>query len=148
MPFRISTNGTQSPLRRYDWTMKSKNSHRRLAIALILATALAAAVLAVYISDKIREPERVRQELRLVEETFSMLPNDAIECKLTLDVAMDGSDGDLAIRTPAGWETRHIAWRNRRPPKALCEMESMKWRFLSESGVAAWDRNQLQHRRR
>lgn len=129
--------------------MKTKARPRRFVAIPILVTALAATVLAVYITHKVHEPERIRAELRLVEDAFGLLPNDAVECKLALTVVLDGSDGDLAVRTPEGWQTRQVSWPTRRPPAALCQMQSMKWKgeFLSETGLATWDNNQLQYRR-
>lgn len=119
---------------------------RVLAIAVAIATV---AVLAFFIVSKIQEPQRVRKELALVEDIFGAIPDGAEECVLELNIARDGSDGDLAIHLPTGWYHRQLFWKNCRPLEELCEMKSMKWKsdFFFEDGTAKWTQEQLRYRK-
>ena len=118
-------------------------------IPVTLVAAAGFALLAYHIAHKSCEP-RVQEELTIVESVFGPIPEDATECVLTLGIVMDGSDGDLMVRTPAGVEHRRMSWQRRRPPETLCDIKSMKWtsEFLSETGIAKWNQEQLGYRKR
>jgi len=120
-------------------------------IAGILAAAGSLGVLAFHVVSQARGPQRIREELTLVEGVFGPIPDDATECVLELGIVMDGSDGDLTIRTPSGLDHRKMSWQRRRPPEAICEMRSMKWTYsspLGENGVARWNQELLGYRKR
>jgi hypothetical protein len=121
---------------------------KRLLVAASLVAVAGVGLLIFEIVRKVQEPQRVREELVLVEEVFGPIPDDATECILDLDIALDGSEGRLAIRRSDGWEHCSVSWPRRRPPEALCEMHSMKGRseFLGEFGTARWVERQLRYR--
>jgi hypothetical protein len=114
---------------------------------LALAAAIGVALVTHHVARSLQEPETVRREMALVEDNFGRLPDKADECLLRLDIALDGSDGYLDIHTPSGWQHRRATWPRRRPPEALCMMQSVQWtsEFLGEFGSARWTSTQLQY---
>jgi hypothetical protein len=125
--------------------VKCRSRQWGLLVVLALAAAITVGLVAQRVARSLQEPETIRREMAIVEDNFGPLPDNADEFLLRLEIAQDGSDGYLDIHTSGGWEHRRATWPKRRPPEALCMMQSVQWKseFLGEFGTARWTNGQL-----